>query len=171
MKSARTEERERQNYERKQFYWAKMYSCENMAQLLWLNVKALGQLSKLCVLICVCVSEREREKIESKACVNEERWKAQMTDKEVRERKNEWCQWWMELTEFEWSIFHCSSHPLYSFRSPNYFILSFCDVAVLIYFIFSVAAALIPMNIIRSTPIPDRIPKHLLHFSLLPKKF
>lgn len=167
MKSARTEERERQNYERKQFYWAKMYSCENMAQLLRLNVKALGQLNKLCVLICVC--KRERDDRKQSMC--EWRKVKSTNDKEVRERKNEWCQWWMELTEFEWSIFHCSSHPLSSFRSPNYFILSFCDIAVLIYFIFSVAAALIPMNIIRSTPIPDRIPKHLLHFSLLPKKF
>lgn len=78
-----------------------------------------------CVCACVCVSKRE--KIESKASVNEERWKAQTTDKEARERKNEWCQWWMELIEFEWSIFHRSSQPIYSFRSPNHFILSFCD--------------------------------------------
>lgn len=146
MKRARTEGRQRQNYERKQFYWAKMSSY--VAQFLRLNVKAWGHLSEL----CVCV--REREKMESKARVNEERRNAERQTK--RRRRNRTKCGWMELIELEWSIFHRSSHPLYSFRSTNHFILSFCDGRVFIYFIFSVALALIPMNMIRSIPIPDR---------------
>lgn len=123
MKRARTEGRKGQNYDTKKFYWAKTYLYEDVAQLLWLNVKAQEYLSGLCVCLCVCVWARERrEKAKHMWMKKGEKCKRQT---EARERKNEWCQWWMELIEFEWSVFHRSSHPLYSFRSPNHFILPF----------------------------------------------
>lgn len=123
----------------------------------------------VCVLMCVC--EREREDRKQSTCEWKTAQSANDRQRGQRERMSGVSDgWkWVSLNEAFFIALPIPSthlgHQIISFSLS-------AMVAILIYFIFSVAAALIPMNITRSAPIPHKIPKHLVFFfSLLPKKF